>query len=201
MRVFGVGGIRALWRELAPEHRRWIYLNALLATALINLVVNAGIALLSLNGEHRVPLWSVPLIDRPSSVTDTLGTLFLLPLVTCLLCTSAVWHDIATGKLPPLRRSKIVQALAAQVPAARLRRGLAFGALCLVALAPLSIVLLVAIDFANLTGAQFVVYKAALGLALGALVTPVIAILAMTDHPATAIADPSTVRTAVSPTD
>jgi hypothetical protein len=57
-----------------------------------------------------------------------------------------------------------------------------------VALGPLSIALLVAIDFANLTGAQFVAYKAALGIALGALVTPVIAILAMTDDPATAIA-------------
>jgi hypothetical protein len=36
-------------------------------------------------------------------------------------------------------------------------------------------------DFAGLSRAQFAVYKAGIGVALGAIVTPVIALWAMTD--------------------
>ena len=183
MRVLGVGaGVRALWRELSPAHRRWVYLNALVITALINLLVNAGIAWASLMGEHRVPLWSAPLVEKPSTVTDTVGTFFLLPLITCLLCTTAVWYDMARGKLPVLTATATTRALVASLPGTRLRRGLVLGALCTVALAPLSVLVLVTIDFAGLSTTQFVLYKAALGVALGAIVTPVIAVRAMADR-------------------
>jgi hypothetical protein len=185
MRVLGVAAsVRALWRELSPAHRRWVYLNALLVTALINLLVNAGIAWASLMGERRVPLWSVPLVEKPSTVTDTVGTFFLLPLITCLLCTTAVWYDRARGRLPTLTATAAARALVAYLPGTRLRRGLVLGAMCTVALAPLSVLVLVASDFAGLSTTQFVLYKAALGVALGAIVTPVIAVRAMADRPA-----------------
>lgn len=176
-------GVRALWRELGPAHRRWVAQNALLVTALINLLVNAGVAWVSLMGERRVPLWSVPLLEKPSTVTDTVGTFFLLPLITCLLCSTAVWHDMAAGRLPALGRGSTVHALAARLPATRLHRGLLFGASCTAALAPLSVLVLVITDFAGLTPGQFVLYKAALAVALGALVTPVIAVSAMANGP------------------
>jgi hypothetical protein len=178
------GSLRALWCEFMPAHRRWIYLNALLATAVINLAVNAAIAWVSVIGERRVPLWSVPLVDKPSTITDTIGTLFMLPLITCLLCTTAVWHDIATGRLPPLNATPGVQALVARLPRSRLRRGFRLGALLTIALTPVTILVLVMVDFANLTAAQFVLYKAAFSIALGMIVTPVIAMLAIASSPA-----------------
>jgi hypothetical protein len=184
MRMIGAGvSVRGLWRELSPAQRRWIYLNALLITALINLLVNAGIAWASLMGERHVPLWSVPLVEKPSTVTDTVGTFFLLPLITSLLCTTAVWYDMARGRLATFRGTAPAQALVAYLPGTRLRRGLVLGVLCTVALAPLSVLVLVAIDFAGLTTTQFVLYKAALGVVLGAIVTPVIAVRAMADGP------------------
>jgi hypothetical protein len=182
MRILAGGGsIRARWRELLPEHRRWILLNALLVGAAINLLANGGIAWISVIGQHKIPLWSVPLIDKPSTITDTVGTLFLLPLITCVLCTTAVWHDLATERLRPLTGTTGWDELSAKLPATRLRRGLVVAVFCTALLAPVSVLVLVAIDFGGLSVTQFVLYKAVLGVVLGAIVTPVIALLAMAD--------------------
>jgi hypothetical protein len=182
MRILGAdGSIRNLWPELLPAHRRWIWLKALLITALINLLVTGGIAWLSVTGQHRIPLWSVPLFDKPSTVTDTVGTLFLLPLITCLLCTTAVWHDLATDRLPPLSGRNGFETFSAKLPPTRLLRALVLAALCTVVLAPVSVLVLVTIDFSGLTVAQFVLFKAVFAIVLGAVVTPVIAVLAMAD--------------------
>ena len=67
--------MRALWRALPPTGRRWVLLNALLVTAVINTVLNAGIAWLGIRGMDEVPLWDT---RETSLVTDTVGTLFLL---------------------------------------------------------------------------------------------------------------------------
>src|SRR5205823_4274634 len=74
----------------------------LIVTAVVNLMINAGLAWVSSAGEHRVPLWSVPLVEKPSTVVDTVGTFFLLPLITCLLITTVARHDVAAGRVPPL---------------------------------------------------------------------------------------------------
>ena len=189
------GSIRTVWRELSPAQRRWVYVNALVVTAVINLLVNAGLAWLSSAGEHRVPLWSVPLVEKPSTVTDTIGTFFLLPLITCLLITTAVRYEIGAGRLMPLGASASARAFAQSLPATRLRRGVVLGALCTLALGPIAVLVLAAIDFSGLTTGQFVLYKAALGVALGAVVTPAIAVLAMADGPVElepAVATPQT---------
>jgi hypothetical protein len=174
-------GLLALWRGLPREHRRWIVLNALLVTAVINVVVNAVIAWVTIRGESNVPLWSVPLVEKPSTITDTVGTFFVLPLVTCLLATTAVWRDRRIGRLPSLGGGVPSHALLSNVPRTRVRRGVRLGAVMTIALAPISVLILVAIDFGGLTQGQFVLYKAALGVALGAAVTPVIALWAMAD--------------------
>jgi len=176
------GSIRTVWRELSPAQRRWVYVNALVVTAVINLLVNAG-------------LWSVPLVEKPSTVTDTIGTFFLLPLITCLLITTAVRYEIGAGRLMPLGASASARTFAQSLPATRLRRGVVLGALCTLALGPIAVLVLAAIDFSGLTTGQFVLYKAVLGVALGAVVTPAIAVLAMADGPVElepAVATPQT---------
>ena len=70
---------------MSSAHRRWIVINALLVTALINAVVNAGIAWLSAGGRSRIPLWATPIVGGPSTLTDTAGTLFILPLTTTII--------------------------------------------------------------------------------------------------------------------
>src|SRR5437588_4594071 len=155
----GRASVRALWRELPSEHRRWILINAVIVTAFINAVINAGLAYASSAGEHRVPLWSVPLVEKPSTVVDTVGTYFFLPLITCLLVTTVVWREVRTGRLSRLDQSPAVRALMARLPRTRLRRGVPRGVLCTLALGPVSALVLAAIDFSDLTRGEFALYE------------------------------------------
>jgi hypothetical protein len=169
------------WPDLPIGHRRWILYNAILVTALMNLVLNAGITWLMVQGAHRVPLWTTPLPGRPNIITDTVGTFFMLPLITCLLITTSVWHEVRVGRLPPLMGTPRPQSLLARLPTGRLRRGAYLGGVCALVLSPLSALVLIAVDSGGLSTPGFVLYKAMLGVALGAIVTPVIALCAMAD--------------------
>jgi hypothetical protein len=171
----------ALWAKLLPGHRRWLAVNALLLTAVTNLFVNALIAWVSVRNLLTVPLWAVPVIDRPSTITDTVGTFFLLPLTTCLICTTAVRLEVRRGRLSPLRLSQL-GSIVARLPEGRFRRGAVLGAACSFALSPIAVGVLLAADFGDVSRAEFVAYKAALGVALGAIVTPIIALRAMADR-------------------
>jgi aminoglycoside phosphotransferase (APT) family kinase protein len=168
-------------RFLGP-HRRWILVNAVIVTAGINVVVNGGIAGVSIIGADAVPVWAIPLLGGPSILTDTVATLFTLPLITCLLSTTAVWQELRTGRLTPLRRLGSVGPLG-RLPAGRLRRGFVFGACSTVLLAPPVTVAIVSLDFGALGVGDFVVYKVAFAVGLGVLITPVIALRAMADAP------------------
>jgi hypothetical protein len=55
------------------------------------------------------------------------------------------------------------------------------GGLCALVLSPLSALVLIAVDSGGLSTPGFVLYKAMLGVALGAIVTPLIALCAMAD--------------------
>lgn len=176
---------RSAWQELSETQRRWIFLNAVAIAAVINLVLNAAIAWASVRSEESVPLWAVPLVDKPSVIADTIGTFFLLPLITCLVITTTAWHDVRKGRVSPLARPPISRRLWERLPKTRLRRGLVFGAICTVLLAPPAVAILAALDFGDLSVGEFVLYKAIFGVVLGALVTPPIALLALSDSAAT----------------
>jgi hypothetical protein len=171
----------ALWRSLPAAHRRWIVVNALFATALINLVVNGAIAWLFVHGQSDVPLWTRP-FSETSTLGDTLGTIFLLPLITCVLTTTVVRRDLRNGALSPLSTEHRYGSWLAGRPDGRFRRGLAFGAIAFGALALPVTLALVAIDLDDLSRGEFVAFKVAFAIGLGALVTPVIALCAMTDQ-------------------
>jgi hypothetical protein len=170
----------ALWRSLPAPHRRWIVVNALLATALINLVVNGALAWLSVRGAE-VPLIAVPLL-KTSTIVDTVGTFFILPLTTCLLCTTAVWYERRNRALPPLDWRRDSHRWLAAPSLTRVGRGVRLGALVTLLLAPPAVIVLVVTDFGGISTGQFVLYKVILGVALGALVTPLIALWAMSDR-------------------
>ena len=180
----GVTRVRLAWHELPSDHRRWLVINALFITAVINLMMNGLIAWWSARGMTSVPLLPTHRLVRPSLLMDTVGTLFLLPYITSLLCTTAVWQQ----------RRRVGLAAPAGVeltwrrPPTRRRRGLLLGSLCLV-LAPILLAVLAVANPHGLSPTAFVIYKAVLGVALGALVTPLIAIWALSD-PLSAAADP-----------
>ena len=44
----------------------------------------------------------MPLVEGPSLAVDTIGTFFILPFLTTLIITTAVWHELREGRLAPL---------------------------------------------------------------------------------------------------
>jgi len=165
------------WRELPAEHRRWIVINALLVTAFVNIAINGVFAWLSVRGYRAVPVWGLPGPGKTNVVTDTVGTFFFLPFFTCLMCTTAVWAEVRSGRLPRLESLSVPRHLAH----GRLRRGVRLGAATVAVLSPIALVVLALGSFGRVGTTEFVVYKMLLGLVLGALLTPAIAILAMAD--------------------
>jgi hypothetical protein len=171
-------GVR--WRGLLPDQRRWIVVNALVVTAVINLVVNAVIARVSVGSAPLVHLWAVPLVDKPSTITDTVGTFFFLPLVTTLSVTRAIRIERHRGRVTAIQPGDTGPWLS-RLPDTPVRRGLVLGGLCAAILSPIAVLALLVSDVGDVSRTHFVVYKAILGLALGAIVTPFVALRAMAD--------------------
>jgi hypothetical protein len=146
----------------------------------INVVVNAVIAWLSVAGQGSVSMWGAPLIET-SIFWNVVGTLFLLPLITCVLTTTAIRADIRHGSLPPLTGLRSTHPWLATLPSPRWRRGVAVGALAVATLAPPLVLALVAFDPGDLDEGQFVLCQTVFAVLLGIVVTPPIAVLAMAD--------------------
>lgn len=179
-RVAQILRILSVWSQLPISHRRWILLRALLLTAVSNVVINAVIAWLSVRGQDMVPLWGLPLVET-TIFWNVVGTLFLLPLITCLLITNALWRDVRLGSLTSVSYLRRAHPWLAVMPPDRLRRGVAFGTIAVVTLAPTLTLALVVSGFPELTRGQFVVCQAAFAVVIGAVFTPVIALYGMAD--------------------
>ena len=163
--------------SLDGTQRRWLIVNAVLVTAIVNAGLNALFAWLGMHGRDHVVPWAW---GPASTGTDTLGTLFVLPFVTCLVCTTAVRFERRSGSLTRLRGLRSALWLAA-LPAPLLPRAACCGAAVFAVLAvPVTLVLLVVAEGAISVG-SFVAYKAIFGVVLGAVVTPLIALRAMAE--------------------
>src|SRR5437763_1518036 len=120
------GGWRRIGIDIPLPNRRWVIVNALGVTAVINVVVNLGVAWLGTRGAHSVALWATPL-KRPSTIADTVGTTFVLPFMTTIFCTRAVQREIRTGRIPPLPHESDVRRFIGRLPRRVLPRALRIG--------------------------------------------------------------------------
>jgi hypothetical protein len=165
---------------LTPVHRRFLIRDALVIAAVVNGSLSALIAWLVTLGEHEVPTAAVPLVEGPSVVVDTVGTFFVLPFLTTLLITTVIWKEMREGHLTRLRLAP--GSFAERLPDTRLRRATWIGLLCLLALGPIGAVVLLLLDYGGISISEFVIYKAIVGVALGVLVTPLIAMVGFGDE-------------------
>jgi hypothetical protein len=170
-----------VWRETVSEHRRWLFLNTIVIAAVVNAALSALIAWISAANEDEIPLMAAPLIEGPSLITDTVGTFFILPFLTTLVITTVVWHELREGRVAPL--SKRASGVLAKLPRTRVRRGAYFGLITMLVLSAPAVIALVIRDPGDVSVGDFVLFKAIFGVILGALVTPPIALAAMTDEP------------------
>jgi len=166
---------------LTAAHRRFLIRDAFVIAAVANAALNAFFAWAFTLGEESVPLIAVPLVEGPSVITDTVGTFFVLTFLTTLAITTGVWHQMRAGHLTSLRHAP--GSFADRLPDTRLRRALRLGLLCMLVLGPVAVIVLAALDFGDLAIGEFVTYKAVFGVLLGALVTPLIAMVAFGDDP------------------
>lgn len=168
--------------RLPAPNRRWLIVNALLATAVINVIVNAAIAWLGVSGQGAVPFWGTPLVET-SIVWNLVGTLFLLPLITCVLATSAIRRDLRRGSLEPLGLPRSTRHRLGALPSTRPARGAVLGAIAVITLAPPLILVLALAGPSELGKEQFIACQTAFAVALGIFVTPLVALCAMADPP------------------
>jgi len=161
-------------------NRCWIVISGLFAAAAINVVIGAAISWASVMSRSTVPSWGVPW--EPSTFWNVLGTLFLLPTLTCVLVTPAIRRDIRAGSLGSLSKLRAEHSWLAVLPASGWQRGVVFGVLAVVVLAPPAILLLLATGSPKLTSWEFIISQTVLAVALGAIFTPLIALYAMADH-------------------
>jgi hypothetical protein len=170
----------SLWGQLPAAHRRWIVFKAVIGTAAINLLLNGVVDWLGVRGLDDVSVWGGP-ADETSFFWSMILTFFLLPLITCLLVTTTIRRDVRLGSLEPLGKLREAHRWLSALPATRLRRGIAFGAIALVLFVPPLALALLAAGVTELTREQYVAWHVTLAVALGAVVTPAIALCAMAE--------------------
>jgi hypothetical protein len=150
-----------------------VLVNAVFVTALINLVVNWLIARGAVGDRASIPFWGPPLVE-PSVFWDLVGTLFLLPLVTGGLTTAAVRRDIRRGSL-----SRLGEGFGGGRSDSGWRRGAELGGVAVFSTTPPLLLIFAVLGFPEMSDSTFVAWHTALAIALGLVVTPPLAMLAM----------------------
>ena len=137
----------------------------------VNLLLNALIAYLMFRGAAVVPLWG-----QQSIAGDTIGTTFLLPLFTTLIVTRLARGQVDAGRVSPVLGAPLGLRW---MPARSLWRGVALGGITVAAVAPPMIAALWLLGVSEQSFWSFVAFKAIFAAALGALITPLVALWAI----------------------
>src|SRR5436309_11698040 len=153
----------SLWSQLSPEHRSYMLWQAIVGAGIVNLILNSAIAWLTVHNEDSVPRWAAPLVDGPSTISDTVGTLFILPLLTCLIFTTLARREIRAGKLQPVGWTRASHRFLRRLPEGTLRRGLAAGGVTTLLLGPPLVLAIILIDIGDVSTGGYVAYMAVCG--------------------------------------
>lgn len=156
---------------MSPAHKRFLLLEEGVGSVVVNLLLNGVIAFLMFRGAASVPLWG-----QQSIAGDTIGTTFFLPLFTCLIVTPLARKQVRSGRLAPLDGTPLGLAW---LPARAFWRGAVLGVISAALVAPPAIILLSRLGVTEQSFWGFVAFKAVFAAALGAVMTPLIALWAI----------------------
>lgn len=107
---------------LSEPHRSYLIRDQMIVPAVINFLLNAGIAWLIFHARAPVPVWG-----ESGFAQDALATLFLLPFLTCLIVTPLVRHTLRSGKIAPLSWHRRAHPLLKLLPENVLGRAIVLG--------------------------------------------------------------------------
>lgn len=159
--------------NMTPEQRRFLLVGNGVIAGVINVVINGAIAVVS-----YWSLSSLPIVGWTSVRADLTGMAYLLPAITVLINTPIVRRaNLPAVTLPGwlrwFRRPLLV-------------RSVMFGLAGLVVVAlPVWLATTLVADGAAVSSRPYVVAKAMVGGLYGLLVTPLIAVVALSDQAAT----------------
>jgi hypothetical protein len=161
--------------RLNPELRRFLFVGQTIAPFIVNALVNGAIAWAVYRGLAALPLWGDKSIGG-----DALVTSFLLPLIICLIVTPLIRAMAKQGKAPAFDGAlggwlRIFQR-------SLFLRSLVFGVASTVVLGGIAVALLTVFGVQSLDFNAFIVWKTLYAGALAAIVTPVIALVALADR-------------------
>jgi hypothetical protein len=159
---------------MSSGHRRYLLLDQGIGAGVFNVVLNAAIAWVLFRRMDAVPLWG-----QQSIVGDTLGTSFMLPLMTTLIASRIVYRHVRLGRVPALAWPEA--SFGRRLPRRLSLRGALLGAVCLVVAGAPAIRALAVVGVDEMSLGRFIVFKAIFAGALATVVTPLIARLALAD--------------------
>jgi hypothetical protein len=163
---------------MSPAHRRYLLLEQGVGAFVVNFAINAGIAWALFRAQAEVPLWG-----QQSIAVDTILTCLTLPLLTTLSVTPMARGHVRRGRVSFLGWNRTSHPFLGWLPEGTFARGFVLGLVLMIAISPLTLLVLSQLHVANLTFSRFVLFKATFAAILGALVTPVIAVWAIADEP------------------
>ncbi len=165
--------------KLPPGVFRYLLIGQAIIPLVINIAVNVVLGLLTFSGADTVQTWT----RDKGAVADSVGTCFFLPLITCLIATPIVRHDVARGRVERFPTNDLPQWVHA-VGGRLIPRALKFGIAGLLLLAGPVVGLYAQLAGDSIETTAFLVIKASFAGVFGFFVTPLIAIVALADQPA-----------------
>ena len=164
--------------KLPPDVIRYLLIGQVVIPIFINAAITFGIGWITFRQQATVTVW---VLDK-GAVTDFLGACYLLPAITCLIATPIVRGQVARGDVPALT----VDMTGTWVRFFRgglIWRATKFGLTGLISLIGPVMATWSLFGSDTIATFWFLLFKVAFATLLGCVVTPLIAIVAMTDAP------------------
>jgi hypothetical protein len=172
--------------QLSESQRKYLISEHVIGGGVFNLLLSAVLAWLAFR-HHDV----VPLRGDPGIVRDALGTVVILPFLTCLIVTGLVRKSVKAGKVEPTLGPSPQRSMLLWLPRSTFLRSLVFALLSLAFFAPVLLGLFLVSGIDHLSVGSFVAIKGLYAGVLAACNSPFIAlyVLATSEAPAAVLSD------------
>lgn len=159
---------------LSKQHKRYIINNYIIASALINTIINAIVAYSLFADQAQVMMWG-----EPSLAVDIIVTTVLLTFITTILVHWGASLALTYGRLEPVIATGVGLAILQRLPQSSTARAVCFSIVATVLIAPLVIYTMQLMGLTYFSATAAMLFKVAFALALGALLTPMICLAAL----------------------
>jgi hypothetical protein len=156
--------------NIAPEHRRFLFIEQTLAGAAVNIGIAGLLGWLLFRHAERVPI-----TGSGGVMADTVATAFMVSFATCLIVTPIVRAQVERGRLSLLEPSK----LSSLMPQSVFWRAIVLGLICTAVVIPTLTAACAVFGIRSVSLRHFLVFKLVFAGVEGALATPVITFAAL----------------------